>query len=690
MLKHVCLILITLLQFSHASELELLSDEVIYDNASGLLKFTGEINATYERYEFSSKDILYNKAAKEIYANNESNLTTAGYNLISDNIVLSDDFVHANITKLHLKFFDMGSIFADSAEKNNDDFTLDNVYFTKCRICKNKSKITPLWNIRAKSAEYREAQDNFYFKTSKLYIYDVPVFYMPYFIASGNKYPKKSGLLYPEYSSDSIKGDNITLPLFINIKPNLDFTYTPLLFRDNNVNHDLEVRHMRAESNVIFNIAYLRLNDQFRSYLVAEDYAIYDKDKWRVKTEGGYNPSYGNFNFNIHRTSGSEYLSRYLNDDRRYEESEIRFASSEANLLVNYSYVNDFTSSERSYYRLPNIDYHKSYRLDKFGVTSKNIVNYDNVRLEDQTSRDRVSYTNILSNIKHFNYGDIIDYGISNRVDDYGVIEADDTGMRYQLAGYINWHRNYVNQASSSIFTPKLSLSSSKLILDDVVANYDSRANQLNFANLTRVNNAFGYDIIDEAVKVAFELGYLKSQENLDFEYKFGIKYSDQVSSEYEVGSGLESQLSDLMNSFSLANDIYRVSYFNRLAHEDLFPYYNSLTLSTSFEKFSLSATVAHLEYSHLDDSLADDKNLSTNIGYEITPNLNISNISSFSYADQGILSGGMTQNQFAITYKGRCIYTKLSLISRFYSNDDVKDDRTISLAIDILGSLAN
>ncbi|MBT4990021.1 MAG: LPS-assembly protein LptD [Rickettsiales bacterium] len=687
-LKQLFIILLVLLQSLNAAEIEILSDEIIYDNKSGLLKFTGDITASDGEYEFSSKDILYNKVTKEIYANNDNILSNNEFNLISEKIKISDDFAQANSSNLHLKFYNFGSFFAQTAHKNNSDFKLDKIYFTTCKICDNAEQLVPLWNIRAGSAEYIDEKDNFYFNQASFYIYDKPVFYMPLFITAGNKYPKRTGLLDPEYSSDSIKGSNITLPLFINIKPNFDLTYTPTIFRNFNINHDLEFRHMTPKSHLVFDIAYLNINEDFQDYLSDNDYTTYDRQKWRIKTKGNYSLNSGDLTFDIHRTSRSEYLSRYLEDDRRYEQSLVQFIHSEEDLLVKYSYVNDFSDSDRSYYRLPNIDYKKNIKLGKYDLNMSNLVNYDNIKLEEEASRDRISYSNILSNSRSLTSGDIINYGISNRFDNYGLFEDDNSAFRYQVGVFADWSRNYINMNSSAVLTPKFYISSSKLIVDDSVSNYDSQANQLNFANLTRINNAFGYDIIDESMKLAFEVGYLQSSKDKDIEYKFGIKYSDEVSSEYEMGSGLDTKLSDLMNSFSLSSKQLKVSYFNRLYYEDLFPYYNSFSLSTNLDKLSLATTISHIEYSHLDSSLVDDKTLSTSIGYQVSSNLNIINTSSFSYIDQSIFSGAMTENQLAITYQNSCIKTKLSFVSRFYSNDDVKDDRTIRLSIDILGNL--
>ncbi len=666
-----------------ANDIEITSDNISLDNKSGFYKFGGLVEATDGFYNLRSYEVSYDKQNKLLFSDFETSISNNTYVLVTDKIKLTEDFNYSEFSKLHFKFTSFGSLFAKSAVKKNQNIILNKAYFTMCRICKNDKFYEPIWKIKSKKASYNEEQDLFTFNHLIFYVLDIPVAYSPYLFANGNKNPKKSGLLYPTIANDTIMGNYFALPLFVNIKSNLDFTYTPTIFSKNNINHDLEIRHLGKKSNLVFDIAYLKLNDNFRESLAANGYQLYDKKKWRVKTSANLSNRFGDFNLDIHRTSSSDYLSRYLGDYRRYESSKIGFLSDNNNLMVKYSYVNDFSDYQRSYYRIPTFDYEKTIKLNQ-NLVLENDLNYDNVNLETESKRDRLSLTSKLAKKSVINKSDIWNFGFMNRVDSYGLFEDSESALRYQIGAYADWKRNYINTKHNIILTPKLFIATTNIIQNDDVANYDSESNNLNFANLMALNNAFGYDLIDEANKAALEISFLKSKKNESFEYRFGIKYSDADYSKYSVGSGLNSKFSDVLNNFSYSTESIKFLYFNRLDHSDFYPYYNSLSLSSKIAKLEIGATLAHVEYSHLDASLVDDKNLSSTFTYNFNKSLKITNRSNFSYADQSLFSGALTQNYLALLYNNRCFDAIFSITNRFYTNNDIKDDTTISLSVSI------
>jgi len=60
---------------------------------------------------------------------------------------------------------------------------------------------------------------------------DIPVFYLPYFRIPIGK-DKKSGFLFPEYSSSSRNGTGLITPFFINFSPSYDMTMYPGYYSD--------------------------------------------------------------------------------------------------------------------------------------------------------------------------------------------------------------------------------------------------------------------------------------------------------------------------------------------------------------------------------------------------------------------------------------------------------------------------
>ena len=678
--------LITFVKIVLADELIISSDEVIYKNNRSLILFNGNVTADYQDYKFSSNDIEYYKTQDQLSAQNKSRLESDDFLLIAEEITLTHKFQHAKIKQLHLNNFANISLFAKTGIKNHNDFMLDQTYFSMCKICRDKVFLQPIWHIESSKVKYKSEKDNFYFKNSVLNFYNYPIFYFPYLILPGNKYPKRSGFLFPEISNDNLLHHNISIPIFWNIKPNLDITYNPNIFRFMNINHNLQLRYLNKSSKINLKFSYLDINNDFISYLNNNDYTLYDSKKWRIISDGNYELSQGDIAFTINKTSKDEYLKRYFQDYRSYEKNNLAFLSKKSDLFIKYSYANDFSSSDRSFYRLPNIDYYKQKLLKKYGILNSINLNYENVNIESGIARDRASITNILSQEKNVFNNDKIEFGIFNRLNNYDLIAEDDIEMNLQSSIFMNWQRKY--RKNNKLLIPKFHMSFASIIENNEINNLDSQDVQLKFTNLNNINDSLGYDIMNEAFKASFQLEHYRFNKIYNFNYKVGISYRQKVNSEYELGSGLDKYLSDLIQKVNFRSNYLTLKILNRIDRESFVPYYNSIVFSSSYKDFTLNSTISHFEYSKLDSNFSDQKNLSINMQYKVNDNLSISNISNFDYDEESFFSGGMTRNNFLITYKNECIITKLSINKTLFSNDNIKENTVFKISFDILTSL--
>ncbi|WP_392562851.1 LPS assembly protein LptD [Orbus sturtevantii] len=120
---------------------------------------------------------------------------------------------------------------------NNRYIILNNGSFTSCPV--NNSS----WNIAGSKIIYDDQEQllevwNAVFKIGK-----VPVLYSPYLqLPTGDK--RRSGLLMPDFSYDSIDGIDFSLPIYWNIAPNYDATFTPRVMQRRGVQLQTEARYL--------------------------------------------------------------------------------------------------------------------------------------------------------------------------------------------------------------------------------------------------------------------------------------------------------------------------------------------------------------------------------------------------------------------------------------------------------------
>ncbi|MGM0525051.1 MAG: LPS-assembly protein LptD [Pseudomonadota bacterium] len=158
----------------------------------------------------------------------------------------------------------------------------------------------PAWQLTAERIEINETSDYGEAWDAKLRLFDVPVFYLPYFTFPVND-SKKTGFLYPTIDSSSNNGIELEIPYYFNIAPNMDATIAPVYTSERGTMLKSEYRYLFSEHAGQVNIEYLP-NDQART-----DRA--DRYLWHVNHATQFNDNWSAF---IDATQISD--DNYLND----------------------------------------------------------------------------------------------------------------------------------------------------------------------------------------------------------------------------------------------------------------------------------------------------------------------------------------------------------------------------------------
>lgn len=171
------------------------------------------------------------------------------------------------------------------ANSNNAILTLRQTSFTVC------PPTAELWSFDARKLEidYNKGWGKMYsafFKVSK-----VPIIYIPYVDFPIDK-RRKTGLLWPSFSSAEHGGIDITLPYYFNIAPQADLTYVPHHNSDHGTLHGVEARYKQRYAEWSFGGAYLENDERVGDVRVSTDPAL-DGRRWL-----GFAKEAGRFNAN--------------------------------------------------------------------------------------------------------------------------------------------------------------------------------------------------------------------------------------------------------------------------------------------------------------------------------------------------------------------------------------------------------
>ena len=131
-----------------------------------------------------------------------------------------------------------------------------NATYTTCRRLPGPSWV-PDWILRAASLNLDNEEDVGVAQGATLSFMGVPILPVPYlsFPLSG---ARKSGFLPPTIGVDTVNGPEVTLPYYWNIAPNRDATIMPTLMTKRGINVGGEFRYLEAAYSGTVNGSYMR------------------------------------------------------------------------------------------------------------------------------------------------------------------------------------------------------------------------------------------------------------------------------------------------------------------------------------------------------------------------------------------------------------------------------------------------
>lgn len=221
----VSLALASLLIQANAQELNMEKLQLVakdVDTKNNIITATGDVVAYSPTYYLSSDKMIYDKD-KEILE------------LFDNVLIIKDNKIQ---TQSNYAFVDMkndiinqdpvflmdntSNIWSNSKEANKDKdvITLENSILSSCDC------IDPIWSIRSSSSDYDTEAMWMNTYNPRLYVKNVPVFYLPYF-GFPTDTTRRTGLLLPTMGYSSSEGFLYSQPIFIAPADNYDIELIP-------------------------------------------------------------------------------------------------------------------------------------------------------------------------------------------------------------------------------------------------------------------------------------------------------------------------------------------------------------------------------------------------------------------------------------------------------------------------------
>lgn len=235
-------------------------------------------------------DVIVTQGNRQINSDQMTLIQSKNQNrdiFLNGNIIYQDDMVelHAEKASMNLvnkeieidnsQYHLVGRLGRGSAKKmqftNNRYLVIKGGSFTSCPI-ENKT-----WNIEGSKIIHDNDEQLLEVWDAVFRIANVPVLYTPYLqLPTGSI--RRSGLLMPDFSYDSISGIDFSLPIYWNIAPNYDATFTPRIIQKRGIQLQSEGRYLNAIGLGTVAFDWLQYDDQYSK----------DRKGRRHSNEAGY------------------------------------------------------------------------------------------------------------------------------------------------------------------------------------------------------------------------------------------------------------------------------------------------------------------------------------------------------------------------------------------------------------------
>ena len=214
---------------SFAVDIEFESDKTSFDSKKEILLLEGNVSLKYENLIFKADKVEFDKK--------------------------NDSFTSKKLTFSSLDNYLYGSV--DNVEILSENLILKNVEFSSCP-CPNK-----IWWIESKELNIENGDEFISAKDSKLVVQGRTLAY----INRANfptSYKRKTGILLPEVSINERSGLDLKIPVYINLRENLDLVIEPRVMTQRGLGLNNELRYLGKNYKGYFNFS--TLDDSKSSY----------------------------------------------------------------------------------------------------------------------------------------------------------------------------------------------------------------------------------------------------------------------------------------------------------------------------------------------------------------------------------------------------------------------------------------
>ncbi|MGL4222829.1 MAG: LPS-assembly protein LptD, partial [Shewanella sp.] len=205
--------------------------------------FTGDVVFSQGDRHIAADEAILDQATEQFDANGNLVFQDSNFTVTADS--LQAQMRSNRATLKGAQYWLHGQQVHGDAEKLqitiNNNLILTNTNFTTCPP-DNVS-----WLLEAEKIKINSEEEWGEIWNAKLRVSDIPVFYIPYMTVPVSD-KRKTGFLYPSFSTSTTNGFEVSAPYYWNIAPEYDLTFTPNYMTNRGLFTKTEFRYLAGEA----------------------------------------------------------------------------------------------------------------------------------------------------------------------------------------------------------------------------------------------------------------------------------------------------------------------------------------------------------------------------------------------------------------------------------------------------------
>lgn len=225
------------------------ADNLVYDSDHEIVTATGNVEIAYDSRILKADKVTYDQKKDLVTADgNVSLLEPTGEVAFADHLALRNKMKDGVVQTLSVLLTDKSRLAGHDAERVDGTVTtLHRGVYSPCKICKEEGQTTPLWQIKAFRVIHNAKTKRIIYEDAYMELFGVPVAYLPFFSHPDPTVKRQSGFLVPTIASSTDLGQEVTIPYYWAIAPNMDATIAPQFTSKQGIVYQGQFRH-RLES----------------------------------------------------------------------------------------------------------------------------------------------------------------------------------------------------------------------------------------------------------------------------------------------------------------------------------------------------------------------------------------------------------------------------------------------------------